>query len=100
MVLGHGAHDVLSSIRLPAFPSVGLGASVEVDQLLLSSTDAEVGNVAIPVLVVDRCSDVELVNLGALERRVLRFIVFVDVVVRVPRLNSLFSLGGGVACPC
>lgn len=61
IVFRHAALDVLGTIRCM---TVGLSAPIEVDQLLLSSANPPVGDIAIPVRVVDCGSDVELVTHG------------------------------------
>ncbi len=66
IVFRHTALDVLGTIRCL---SVGLSASMKVYQLLLSPADPPVSDVAIPVRIVDRGSDIELVTHGWQEPR-------------------------------
>lgn len=61
IVFRHAALDVLGTIRCL---TVGLSTPMEVDQLLLSPADPPVSDIAIPVRVVDRGSDIELVTHG------------------------------------
>ncbi|AKJ00407.1 Hypothetical protein AA314_02033 [Archangium gephyra] len=91
VVFRHAALDVLGEIRCLM---TGLGAPLEVYQLLLPSADPPVSDITIPVRVVDRGSDIEFVTHGRQEPRAFRFsiFVFVDVMVQVTRGNSQVGL--------
>ncbi|OJT23238.1 hypothetical protein BO221_20445 [Archangium sp. Cb G35] len=89
IVLRHAALDVLGTIR---FSSIGLGTSKGVHQLLLSSTDPPIGNITVSIRVFDRCPDIELVKQCFLERGTDWFIVLVNVMVQISRVDSCHGL--------